>query len=126
MPLLNFKKQFAPLVELGLIDPEHPCGKRQTIRARRKDGKDPAPGQTLYLYTGLRTKAARRLGTAPCARVTPIEILQHTFILDDTWWLSPREAGSIAHDDGFKCLEDFFNFFKKNHGLPFSGLLIEW
>ena len=35
MPLLGFQKQFAPLVESG--------EKRQTIRAYRKDGKDPKP-----------------------------------------------------------------------------------
>ena len=37
MPALNFQARFAPLVESGQ--------KRQTIRAYRKDGRDPKPGQ---------------------------------------------------------------------------------
>lgn len=51
MPALNFKAQFAPLVESG--------AKRRTIRAFRKDKRDPKQGDTLYLYTGLRTKYAK-------------------------------------------------------------------
>ncbi len=126
MPLLNFKKQFAPLVELGLLDPEHPCGKRQTIRVLRKDGRDPAPGQTLHLYTGLRTKAARRLGAAPCESTIPIKISEHLITVNGGRWLSERTAIYLARKDGFKNLKDFLQFFKKTHGLPFSGLLIWW
>ena len=53
MPALNFQAQFAPLVESG--------EKRQTIRAYRKDGRDPTPGCKLYFFTGMRTKACRPL-----------------------------------------------------------------
>ena len=54
MPALNFKKEFADKVASG--------EKRQTIRALRKDGKNPRPGQKLYLYTGMRTKYCRKCG----------------------------------------------------------------
>ena len=57
MPALNFKNQFATYVELGFRDPDHPRAKRQTIRAKRKDGRDPRQGETLYLYTGKRRHA---------------------------------------------------------------------
>lgn len=58
MPALNFKKRFEPMIESG--------DKRQTIRAKRKDCRDPKEGQTLYLYTGMRSKGCRKLGEAPC------------------------------------------------------------
>ena len=61
MPLLGFKKQFAPLVEEGQ--------KRQTIRAKRRDGRNPHAGETLFLYTGLRTKSCRKLGISGCKSV---------------------------------------------------------
>lgn len=35
--------------------------KRQTIRANRKDGRDPKQGQPLMLYTGMRTKSCVKL-----------------------------------------------------------------
>lgn len=118
MPLLDFKKQFADAVESG--------EKRCTIRAYRKDGRDPKPGDTLYLYTGLRTKSCRKLKVCKCKSVTKLrigddfvqkEILRGLFFMNST---------KIAHLDGFDNKKDFFDFFKKTHGLPFRGLLIEW
>ena len=53
MPALNFRAEFADAVERG--------EKCQTIRAYRKDGRNPKPGDTLHLYTGMRTRACRRL-----------------------------------------------------------------
>src|SRR6185437_1962428 len=44
----NFQKRFAPKVASGQ--------KRQTIRARRKDGRMPRRGDHIKLYTGLRTR----------------------------------------------------------------------
>ena len=41
MPLIGFKKRFAPAVESG--------DKRQTIRARRKDGRD-LPWHGIVIY----------------------------------------------------------------------------
>jgi protein gp37 len=73
MPALNFKKQFAPLVET--------FKKRQTIRALRKDNRNPRPGQTLYLYTGMRTKGCKKLGEATCKKVTQITIEANNIIV---------------------------------------------
>ena len=58
MAALNFQKRFAEAVETG--------EKRQTIRRRRADGHDPKAGDPLYLYTGMRTKACRKLATVRC------------------------------------------------------------
>lgn len=76
MPAINFKKQFAPAVESG--------EKRQTIRARRQDGRDPVAGQTLYLYTGIRTKGCRKLGEVTCKETQQITIEENGAILRQT------------------------------------------
>ena len=118
MPALNFKKRFAPDVESGR--------KRQTIRKKRKDKRDPRPGQTLYLFTGMRTKSCRRLGEAMCKKSTPISINEDCYITLDGKGLGRAAGAMIAINDGFERESDFFDFFKKEHGLPFYGLLIEW
>ena len=118
MPALNFKKQFAGLVESG--------EKRQTIRALRKDGRNPRPGQTLYLYTGMRTAFCRKLGEAQCLSVRQIAITESKCIEFDTRPATSEEEEKIIRDDGFKCWHDFYDFFEKTHGLPFYGLLISW
>ena len=126
MPALNFKKQFAPDVESGK--------KRQTIRAYRKDGRDPKPGDQLYHYTGMRTKACRHLCNAVCESVTPIRLeaekigpyIDHYQVIKGRVYLSPTSANALAKADGFETAEDFFKFFEKTHGLPFNGLLIKW
>ena len=64
MAALNFQKQFAPDVESGI--------KLQTIRAKRKNPIK--EGETLYLYTGMRTKKCRKLGEVKCYSVLPFEI----------------------------------------------------
>ncbi len=118
MPALNFKKQFAPAVESW--------EKRQTIRARRKDKRDPVAGQTLYLFTGMRTKGCRRLGEIICKETQPICIEENMDIIVGTHCLSTVEEMEIAKKDGFDSRVDFYQFFKKTHGLPFHGLIIKW
>lgn len=126
MPALNFKKEFAPLVELGLKGPKHHEAKRQTIRARRKDGRDPRQGQQLYLYTGMRTCVCRKLGEAECKSVQPIVIEENYDIYVSSKCLDMEEEIDLARADGFKSRSDFYLFFKKTHSLPFYGFLIKW
>ena len=119
MPLLNFRPEFAALVESGK--------KRQTIRARRKDGRDPKPGDTLYLYTGCRTKKARKLGEVICLDIHKVSI---------SWsWRergvaalcgSPFTFEETATRDGFASASEMLRWFERVHGLPFDGLLIRW
>ncbi len=66
MGAYNFRAQFAEDVESGR--------KTQTIRAERKDGRRPKVGDTLKLYTGMRTKACRLLAVGRCTAVVPITI----------------------------------------------------
>jgi hypothetical protein len=118
MPALNFKKQFAPMVEAGT--------KRQTIRAKREDGRNSKPGETLYLYTGMRTKGCRKLGEGICKHVSEIVIDTYKGINLYGEWVGSYQMMDIVRADGFTSWADFRAFFEKEHGLPFWGLLIEW
>lgn len=118
MPALNFKKEFTDKILSGQ--------KRQTVRAMRKDGRNPKPGQTLYLYTGMRTKGCRKLREVLCKNATALHIGEHHTVVKGVYALEPSQIEAFAKDDGFMNMNDFFDFFKKTHGLPFYGLLIEW
>lgn len=118
MPALNFQKQFAEAVESG--------NKCQTIRAYRKDGRDPKVGDTLYLYYGMRTTQCRKLGEAECSDVRGI-LIQRPWIQivsDDP--ALPADPDMIARDDGFQDFGAMLDWFEKTHGLPFNGILIRW
>ena len=117
MPVFNFKKQFALDVESGK--------KRQTIRAKRKDGRNPHVGDKLYLYVGMRTKGCRKLGEVICKEVHQI-LIDHDGINFDGRWLSLSEKHGMALVDGFRDFYEMKVFFHKEHGLPFEGLLYRW
>jgi len=112
MPLLNFQKQFAPKVESG--------EKNHTIRARRRDGRDPKKGQTLFLYTGLRTEASRKLGESPCTSSVPIQIDPENIVVAGEL-LDPFQEEELAIDDGFDCITDFREYFLKDHPKKGTG-----
>jgi hypothetical protein len=130
MVALNFKAQFADDVELGR--------KRRSIRAQRKDGRNPKLGDALQLYTGMRQKGCRKLLDAKCVRVRPVEIDYTGIKLDGrplyagdapsfTGGVDPESFdGDFARADGFDSFGDMVEFFRAEYGLPFNGLLIEW
>ena len=117
MPALNFKTQFAPLVESGK--------KKQTIRQVRKHPIK--VGDTLYLYTGMRTKQCRKLREVICTKISEITILASTL---DAYmngkYLRYSGFNALARKDGFYGATYFHAFFRKQYGLPFEGVLIEW
>lgn len=115
MPALNFKAQFAAAVACG--------GKTQTIRAPRQ--RPIRAGDTLHLFTGMRTKACRRLRTVLCTAVRPVRISQARVWVDERE-LSLEEIKTLAVRDGFFDCVAFIDFFCATHGLPFEGQLIEW
>lgn len=122
MPALNFQKQFALKVESG--------EKRQTIRAYRVNGRDPKKGDTLYHYTGMRTKACKKLLESVCKDTRDIIIFKDSVYMgplcDNTCQkLSDYDKNKMAMADGFETYKDFQDFFAKR-GLPFYGLLIKW
>ena len=117
MPAYNFKARFADAVERG--------DKCQTIRKRRK--RPTRPGDTLYLYTGMRTKQCRLLRTEMCIGIAPIDIYDGRVVFDGSE-LPRWHAQALAEHDGFDTLADFFKFFDDTYGLPVVGELelIEW
>jgi hypothetical protein len=117
MPQFNFKKQFAADVESGK--------KRQTIRAKRRDGRNPRVGDKLYLFTGQRTKSCRKLGEAICKSVEQITIDEHGINVNGDW-LTDRKRVNCAVADGFENFGDMKELFRKDYGLPFEGLLYKW
>lgn len=130
MVALNFKAQFAADVEDGL--------KCRTIRAHRKDGRDPRRGTKLQLYTGMRQKGCRKLLDVECTSARLVEI-SHMGVTLEGRKLYAGDApaylggvqpesydGDFARADGFDSFPDMAEFFEREHGLPFYGLLIEW
>lgn len=125
MPAYNFKAQFAAKVESG--------EKLHTIRARRKDGRRPMPGQAMHAYAGLRTKKCRLLKLATISRVEWIrivlegdQVLVRLGIPGESRVLAYEEVEALAIADGFASPGEFYNFFKDTHGFPFEGDLIHW
>ena len=122
MPLLGFQARFANAVESG--------EKQQTIRAYRKDKRDPKVGDRLFLYTGLRQKGARKLGEGIVTSAEAV-MLAPTFSRANCWTvggnaLTRAERREMAHRDGFTDATEMRAWFEKAHGLPFEGLLIRW
>lgn len=111
MPALNFKKEF--------VDAVRKQQKCQTIRATRK--RPVQVGDTLYLYTGMRTKECEKIGEVVCKSVSDVEITDVGVMINDQY-LTPSEVYRLAIADGFESVESFIKFFKK----PFRGQLIKW
>lgn len=116
MPALNFKKEFAPLVESGK--------KRQTIRQARK--RPIIPGDRLFLYTGMRTDKCRKLLEVTCKKIHDFEITECGTVRIDSEPLNYRQADSFSISDGFNDQHEMVGFFKDLYGLPFEGVLIQW
>ena len=120
MPLYNFMEQFATDVESGK--------KRQTIRKKRK--RPTVVGDTLYLYTGLRTKAARKLLETKCVDIRPVTIYPQGVIkgiLVGYDWLQGARLERFAKADGFETVDEFCQFFLSRYGSPTEGLeVIKW
>jgi len=132
MPSLSFQKQFVPGI-LAMLDKDYATRlkikpKTTTIRATRK--RPFKKGDKLFLFSGLRTTSCKRLGTVICLKVEDIEISEFNgnhilkpaimFKLDGST-LSRSQIQNIASGDGFEKWEDMITWFRKNHGLPFTG-----
>lgn len=104
---LNFKKQFVPMVESGR--------KNCTIRMRGK--RQARPGDTLYLFTGMRTQQCERIKNVTCKLAVPMDIDTKTGGItqvgpDYVMW-SIKE---LAIADGFATVDEFFAFFRETYG----------
>lgn len=97
MVAYSFKPSFAAEIAAGR--------KRQTIRRPRGGrGRHARVGDGLQLYTGMRTKACRKLGDAVCAEVREVvlDFEQDRIVLDDAVELiTGPELSAFAALDGF-------------------------
>ena len=120
MPALNFQARFADDVESGV--------KPQSIRAWRK--RPFKLNDRVYLYTGMRTKACRKLGESDCIAVEPVTIRRVegscVAIIVGKQLLTRGQAEQVARDDGFDTLDEFAAFFVSGDEGTFSGQLIRW
>jgi hypothetical protein len=96
MGLYNFQKRFVAAILAGK--------KKHTIRALRE--YPDKPGDTLHLYTGLRTKKAKLLMRVTCVKVDDIEIRDYSptsngEVLINGVVLSQDEREALAVRDGF-------------------------
>jgi hypothetical protein len=117
MMTYGFKARFAHALVMDT--------KLTTIRAPRKDGRLPKPGEVIRRYTGMRTKNCRHLGDCICKRVLPIVIEAKGVMLNGVS-LSGAGRNAVAWKDGFTNWEEMIEFFSTVHDLPFHGYLIEW
>ncbi len=145
MPAYSFQERFVPMVKDGT--------KTHTIRARRNKGFA-KPGDTLYLYYGMRTKFCTKLREEICVDVKTIFIKKNgdVFLYDERLTdyqvdllrngkykkkgkqLTPGEKMTLAHRDGFRvgnmispeCFDLMLRFWSATHQLPFIGDIIYW
>jgi hypothetical protein len=116
MSLLGFKKQFAGPVERR--------EKRQTIRAKVHGHQ---VGRPIQLYTGLRTKACRKLADVDpvCVSIDPVVIAWGGYCKIGGTLFGGERMAAFAAADGFASTKAFFEFFCPDKA-TFTGFLIRW
>lgn len=121
--IFNFQKRFAPKVKSG--------EKLQTIRQNRKDGRKPAPGDTLHLWTGLRNTEAKLLGRRRCFECFSVYIdlgRGPPILVVNGIRLNVGEADSFAELDGFDNALQMRNWFRETYNpeKSFNGFCVKW
>lgn len=118
----NFKKRFVAPILAGR--------KPHTIRAHRRDGRVPAPGDSLSLWTGQRTKQCALLLRTECVRVDNLEFIdgpgmRFTCFINGVA-LCDDSLTCLAIADGFTSATELRAFLIEQYGLPFCAHLIHW
>lgn len=114
MVAINFQPQFAEAVAAGR--------KTQTIRRSARA----RPGQTLQLYTGQRTKDARKLADAVCIDCTYVGLTADRVTLGDVSRF-PGDMDDFARADGFEDYAAMWKWFSERYETnSFTGHIIRW
>lgn len=120
MVAYSFKAQF--------VEPILEGTKRQTIRAHRK--RHARPGETMQLYTAMRTKKCRKIMDVTCEKVRPIEIriMGRTIYHIDIDGADLMDLDNFARKDGFTDIGEMSRFWADTHPRleHFEGVLITW
>lgn len=113
-----FQPRFAPLVESGQ--------KTQTVRKTPK--RMPKVGDLISLrtWTGKPYRSKQRvLRESTIIRVAQVFIGLKTVNVGGKG-LDLIDIIDFAKRDGFDGIHDMLEWFKNNHDLPFTGILIQW
>jgi hypothetical protein len=140
----SFKKRFVDPIRYGLgtlpadVLIRNPIsrGKLQTIRAEGKR-RHARPGETLQLYTVMRTKQCAKIGDARCVRVRSIRIrFGGDFDVIEIAGEEPfggkasdiHKLDEFSYRDGFRSWDAMLKFWEEEHPgvTDFRGFLIEW
>lgn len=118
--VFNFQRQFADAVTAGR--------KLQTVRATRADNKVPRPGETVKLYTGLRTRLARLLNQGTVTECLPVrmDLGEPPSLTVGAEVLRGRDLRLFAESDGFESAAAMFEWFRGTHGFEFEGFCVKW
>lgn len=99
--------------------------KRHTIRAERK--RPIKVGDKLYMWWKSRSpKEKEKLGESTCTNVLPIFINHDGVNIDEKIIINKAELDNFAIADGFDDWQHMRSWFCDAHGLPFTGVLIQW
>ena len=108
--------------------------KRRSIRAKRKRGEFKV-NKPIYHFSGLRTKACKRILDSVCEAVRDIKIFFipetncHSVIVDGLV-LDDLEINALATSDGFESVQAFFDYFTlgkcKRLRKEFHGNIVDW
>lgn len=137
MVAYSFHPQFVDPISAGLEPgPWVPGMKRQTIRGDRR--RHARPGEIVQLYTGMRTRQCRLIGTATCTAVLPITL--YLYPPDEGGLVSVRDPGGLyvlhtagqldwfARCDGFAGWVAMVGWWRTAHPdvSAFLGTVITW
>lgn len=115
--ILSFNPQFIESILQG--------SKIHTIREDKTNRW--GAGRIIQAATGVRTKYYKQFFTSECKDIQEVCILiehKNVIIYDgrDQTYLCPESIERLAKNDGFKTVEDFWQWFDK----PFKGKIIHW
>jgi hypothetical protein len=116
MPAYSFKERFIPLIKSG--------DKTQTIRNKRKG--QAKPGDTVYLYFGMRTKWCTKIGEGICTNVEEITIDKNGTVKINGKRLYEAQKYGLSIADGFQNWQEMLGWWRITNGLPFTGDIIYW
>lgn len=122
MVAYSFKSRFAPMILAG--------DKRHTLRNDRK--RHARVGEELQLYTGMRTRSCKKLGTATCTALLRIRLdFEHRrveFLESGQAITTPDDTDAFAVGDGFADWRDMQAFWAKEHPdlTAWEGVMIQW
>ena len=116
MRVRTFKPQCAPLVESG--------AKRQTIRPMPKRIPKEGDVESWRQWTGRPYHSPQR--ELAKIRIVSVELIliSYRFIEVNCRPLLPHESNVLAKRDGFAGVLPMLDWFEREHGLPFTGILI--